>query len=99
MSHLRNDVAGLNRAAAALDRPAKAGRWPHASEVQSLLFSRNAFTPHQARAWARRHDFGSRKVDVTEAHVRIRQADPSQFSDFRTITLTDGVQAVVGPRR
>lgn len=99
MSRLHAHVPGPDRTAASLNRPAKGGRWPIASEVQSLLFASRKFTPHQARAWARRHDFGSRKIDVTDEHVRIRQADPSQFSDFRTITLTDGVQAIVGPRR
>ena len=99
MSRLHREIVGLNHAAAQLGTSHRGTRWPKASEIQTLLFAKPSFTPHQARSWARRNGFGSRKVDVTDEHVRIRQADPSQFSDFRTITLTDGVQAVVGPRR
>ena len=89
----------MNHAAESLRVSHRAARWPKASEVQTLLFARPAFTEHRARSWARRHGFAHRKTHVTDAKIRIRQADPSQFSEFRTIALTDGVQAVVGPRR
>lgn len=74
-------------------------RWSRSSDVQSLLFDRESFTASTARAWARRHGFRYGDVDVTDGKVRLRQADPVEFSDFRTISLTDGVRAVVGPRR
>ena len=74
-------------------------RWPSASEVQTLLFDRRRFNVRQAWAWAKRHGFKQTSPDVTDDKVRLRQADPALFSDFRTIALTDGVQAVVGPRR
>lgn len=67
--------------------------------IQTLIFSREEFqTLDQAVAWAKDHDFRSDKTDELEETFRLRQKDPSEFDPetFRTITLTDGVQAVVG---
>lgn len=70
----------------------------HSTEVQTVLFDVSAFTPAAARAWARSHGFVAPKVDVTDRYIRLRQRDPSAYrtGTFRTITLTDGVLAVVG---
>lgn len=85
-------------------------RWPHSSEVQSLVFQRSragvsfgdTFTMERAKHWAHEHGFKRDEwgdADLNPKYIRLRQADPSLFSDLRTITLTDGVQAVVGPRK
>ena len=66
------------------------------SHVQSLLFSRREYTPAQAKRWAQDHGYRSGKVDVTEHHVRLRQASPDSFSRLRTVTFGQGIQAVVG---
>jgi ADP-ribose pyrophosphatase YjhB (NUDIX family) len=74
-------------------------RWPRSSEVQSLIFDRDMFTPRQAQQWARQHDFAATAVDKQANTLRIRQVDPEAFDrtyGFRTIRLTDGVQATVG---
>jgi hypothetical protein len=66
--------------------------------VQTLIFSKDEFNRSEAIEWAKDHDFIVNKVDETNASYRIRQKNPSSFEDdsFRTITLTDGVKAVVG---
>ena len=66
--------------------------------VQTLIFRKPKFTVATAKSWARRHDFRNDKVDETDASIRLRQRTPSDFQSesFRTITLTEGVQAVIG---
>lgn len=69
--------------------------------VQSLIFDSARFTIRQAKSWARGHGFKASAPDVTAKSVRLRQIEPDLFkrSSFRTITLTDGVKAVVGRLR
>lgn len=74
-------------------------RWPRPSEIQSLIFDRDMFTPAQARRWAVQHEFKATKVDLQPNTIRIRQMSPNRFDSrygFRTIGITDGVQATVG---
>lgn len=78
---------------------------PRATEVQTLLFDAAAFNVGQAKSWAKRHGFKFGKTDTgggRATHIRVRQHDPDDYAPntFRTITLTEGVQAVIGmPRR
>mgnify|MGYP000069381585 CR=1 FL=1 len=73
---------------------------PDPTTVQSLVFSRDDFTEAEALRWASSHSFKASKIDTTTNTRRIRQADPGDFdpASFRTIELTDGVQAVIGHR-
>ena len=70
----------------------------HSTEVQTVLFDVSAFTPATAAAWARSHGFRAPAGDVTARYIRLRQREPAAYraGTFRTITLTDGVLAVVG---
>lgn len=71
------------------------------SEIQSLVFPKDKFTEAQARAWLKRNNKKSGKIDVTENSFRFRQQDPEGFSRFRTTTLPEsgGVLAVLGIRK
>jgi hypothetical protein len=73
-------------------------RFPRSTTVQSLIFDKDYFTKSQAKRWAAQNEFVSTGVDTKENTYRIRQHDPSDFArgTFRTISLTDGVQAVIG---
>lgn len=67
--------------------------------VQTLIFDRAKFkSSESAVKWAKTHRFSADKVDETDSSFRLRQRDPDDFQkgSFRTISLTDGVQAVVG---
>lgn len=66
--------------------------------VQSLIFDKKKFSKSEAIAWARNHNFKASKVDEKEDSYRLRQKDPGSFKEgsFRTITIADGVRAVVG---
>lgn len=67
--------------------------------VQTLIFSKDKFdSADAAKKWAKDHDFRADKVDETDDSFRLRQRDPGDFKQesFRTISLKDGVQAVVG---
>jgi hypothetical protein len=76
--------------------PLRSHRGRRSMQVQSLLFDRDYFTVRQAKAWAARNGFKHGKVDETDKYIRLRQRDPGEFRVKRTITLTDGVRAVVG---
>lgn len=87
----------------------RAQRWARTSEVQTLLFPRDRWTEHEAKAWARKHGFKYGDLDNPAytggagEYLRLRQADPSEFTALRTIDFGDprrvGIKAVVGPRR
>ena len=66
--------------------------------IQTLIFSKEKFTRTQATAWASSHNFKSSDVDETGNSYRLRQKPPGNFqpNSYRTISLTDGVQAVIG---
>lgn len=66
--------------------------------VQTLILAKADFSKEEAIAWVESHDFHAEKIDETEDSYRFRQREPSEFDQesFRTITLTKGVQAVVG---
>lgn len=70
---------------------------PSGSRVQVLLFPRHRFTVATAKAWAKKHDWKSGDVDVTDAYIHLRQEDPSHFRRIRTVFLGGrGVEARVG---
>ena len=76
--------------------PAK--RFPRSTVIQSLIFDKDYFTKSQAKRWAAQNEFVSTGVDTKENTYRLRQYDPSVFArgTFRTIKLSQGVQAVIG---
>lgn len=73
--------------------------------VQTLILDKKTFpTEAEARRWVEDHGFRADKVDDNENTFRYRQHDPEDFDPngfgpgerFRTIRLTEGVQAVIG---
>lgn len=69
--------------------------------VQTLIFSKRRFrNSAQVRLWVRGHERFSitKGIDETDDSFRVRQRAPGDFKDgsFRTIRITDGVQAVIG---
>lgn len=65
-------------------------------QIQTLIFDKDSFDAEKAKKWAEDHKFKSAKVDETGSSFRLRQLNPGRFKTMRTITLTDGVKAVVG---
>lgn len=81
--------------------PRRNGSMPHHTEVQSLLFDKSAFPVGKAKSWAKHHGFSYGRVERggDRAHMlRLRQHAPTDYvpGSFRTISLTDGVEAVIG---
>lgn len=69
------------------------------TQIQTLILSKEKFkTRADAKKWVVDHDFKSTKIDETSTSFRFRQKEPSDFIEgsFRTITITDGVSAVIG---
>jgi DNA adenine methylase len=74
-----------------------------ATEVQTVILDKKKFkTEADAAKWVKDHKFktehGGKGVDETESSWRFRQRDPGDFQEgsFRTISLADGVKAVIG---
>ena len=91
------EAAGLVQLGDRRSNPQK--RWPRGSRIQTLIFDRDMFTPAQAKNWAVDNEFKTSKVDLQPNTIRLRQIAPSRFDSrygFRTIQITDGVQATVG---
>ena len=84
-------IQGAGRAASYRRNPLR----KKSMAVQSLLFSRNSWSPARAKAWARSHGYRSAKVDVTDANIRLRQRTPASGGLFRTVTFGRGIKAVV----
>ena len=65
--------------------------------IQSVIFSKDHFDEAAAKKWiADSDDFGNYGIEETETSYRFRQYDPEWFSEYRTITITEGVAAVYG---
>jgi hypothetical protein len=79
--------------------PRRNGSTPHHTEVQSLLFNKSAFPVGKAQSWAKHHGFAYGRVERGGGDMlRLRQRNPSDYvsGSFRTVALTDGVEAVIG---
>jgi len=77
------------------------GRTPSGSNgtwaVQSLIFSKDIFSLAEAKTWIQEHSgFGDYGYDETETSFRFRQYDPEHFSEFKTISVTEGISAAYG---
>lgn len=66
--------------------------------IQTIIFDKSKFKKGEATKWAVEHNFKDNKVDETGSSFRLRQKEPGLFKtgSFRTISLTDGVKAVIG---
>lgn len=73
------------------------GQW-HGSEIQSLLFDKQWTVP-EAKDWARDHGYKAVKVHVTDDYIRLRQFEPRANAEKRTITLGQGIKAVIEQKR
>lgn len=64
------------------------------SEIQSLLFDKQWTVP-EAKQWAHEHGYKSGKVHVTDNYIRLRQFEPAVGTEKRTITLGQGIKAII----
>lgn len=71
---------------------------PVGTEIQTLIFSKDNFKKSDAVTWVHKHNFHGTEVDETGTSYRYRQQNPRKFREdsFRTITIKDGVKAVIG---
>lgn len=67
-----------------------------ATSIQTVVVSKSKFSKSQAVALAKRNNWSS-EMDETADSYRFRQKEPTscQTGSFRTITLKEGVQAVI----
>jgi 8-oxo-dGTP pyrophosphatase MutT (NUDIX family)/predicted ABC-type ATPase len=78
------------------------GRFDESTVIQTVMFDRNDFDEAEATEWLMEHGYHSDAVDATQRYLRFRQYNPEDFygDTFRTISLAEGVKAVIGvPRR
>jgi len=72
---------------------------PGKTTIQTLILSKARFkSKGAAKSWAKSNGYKSGGVDETDKSYRIRQFNPGDFKSgsLRTITLSNGVKAVVG---
>lgn len=69
--------------------------------IQSVIFSRNAFSVREARKWLKHYGLlWNGKVDRKEHHIRFRQIEPEDlahegFNRYRTLVIAPTVSFVV----
>lgn len=72
---------------------------PVTTRVQTILFSRDQWTPSKARKWLVDHGKKHPTPDITDDYLRYRQEPPEDFQrgSFRTITFSksDGIKSVI----
>lgn len=85
----------VRAAGVAEDRALAAIRAAKSTTIQTLIFSKEKFSKAEAVKWAKDHDYKT-GVDETTDSYRLRQRDPDEMTGMKTISLTDGVQAIIG---
>lgn len=81
---------------------ADGGKLNDSTKTQSILFDKNIYSLEYAKDWLYKHNYSnSTQVDETENNYRFRQQNPDNFDEnsFRTITLTNGIKAVIGKEK
>lgn len=97
---VKNPRTPARKPAAKKRRPAKPGHGK--TVVQSIGFERAyGWTPTTAKEWFDHHPeftLDKRQLDVTDRYIWVRQFDPSNFKNIRTIRMSDakGITARVG---
>lgn len=67
------------------------------SSVQSVTFSRDAWTPVSALRWLAKHGYEPTKmVHTTANYYRYRIREPREFRSFRVLKLPGGIDLVLG---
>lgn len=70
---------------------------PSVGSVQSVVFRKPPWTYREASKWLRDYNFtNSTDEDEKINSIRFRQKDPSQFSDYYSIKLKNGIVLVFG---
>ena len=66
--------------------------------VQSLIFDRRKFDAETTRRWSQKNGYASKKIDIYENFVRVRQKRLSLFDPGteRTIEFRPNIKAIVG---
>lgn len=66
-------------------------------QLQSILFDKSHWTKHTIKGFL---DYANIKpmkgFHETQNYIRVRIKDPKKFSQFKTIKMTDNIEAVVG---
>jgi superfamily II DNA/RNA helicase len=66
-----------------------------ASKIQSIVFKKSKWNVKEATKWLKDNNFKYNKLDEKKASLRFRQRNKNKIYNYRTIKLTDGVQAVI----
>lgn len=69
-----------------------------ATQLQSLVFAKQHFTPERAQSWLKRNKKTAGEMRETSGSLRFRQESPHGFEpgSFRTINIAPGVEGVIG---
>jgi len=62
--------------------------------LQSILFDKKKFSKDEAEEWMKRNDKPMHKIDITDKHIRFRQAPPKRGSRYYMKHIEDGVEFI-----
>jgi hypothetical protein len=62
--------------------------------LQSILFDKHKFSKDEAQEWMKRNDKPMHKIDVTDKHIRFRQAPPKRGAKYYMKHIDDGVEFI-----
>ena len=62
--------------------------------LQSILFDKHKFSKDEAQEWMKRNDKPIHKIDVTDKHIRFRQAPPKRGAKYYMKHIEDGVEFI-----
>jgi hypothetical protein len=64
--------------------------------VQSVRFPKNKFSIEECKQWLKDHHFKHGKVDKHGNFYKFRQTDPSEFTNYVTKVLNNGIELIIG---
>jgi hypothetical protein len=62
--------------------------------LQSILFDKHKFSKDEAQEWMKRNDKPMHKIDITDKHIRFRQAPPKRGAKYYIKHIDDGVEFI-----
>lgn len=62
--------------------------------LQSILFDKHKFSKDEAQEWMKRNDKPMHKIDITDKHIRFRQAPPKRGAKYYMKHIDDGVEFI-----
>jgi len=78
------------------DKKKKPTKRKSKSEIQSVIFQKDHFTPTQAKKWLKENDLKGSKLERTKQTLRFTQNDAKKYDSFGNKRVSHGVYMTFG---